>query len=72
MAKSLSLDQMSVGEKIRAMKSLWDDLCRRANDVASPSWHRDILAEREAALGNGEDHFEDWETAKGKIENELP
>jgi hypothetical protein len=69
---SLPLDEMSVEEKIRVMESLWDDLCRRAGSMESPPWHREVLAEREAAIGRGEDHFEDWKTAKRKIENELP
>lgn len=72
MAVSLPLDEMSVEEKIRAMESLWDDLCRRADRMVSPPWHGDVLAERDAAIRKGEDHFDDWDTAKRKIENDLP
>jgi hypothetical protein len=68
---SLPLDEMSAEEKVRMMESLWDDLCRRAETVESPPWHGEILAEREAAIRRGEDHFEDWESARQKIERGL-
>ena len=69
---TLALEKMTVTEKIRVMESIWDDLCSRAESVASPPWHRDLLAEREAAVQRGEDEFEDWETAKKEIRKELP
>jgi hypothetical protein len=72
MAISLPLDKMSPEEKVRMMESLWDDLCRRADSLKSPAWHGDLLANREAAVRSGQDHFEDWESAKREIERDLP
>ena len=69
---TLALEKMSVTEKIHVMESIWDDLCSRAESVASPPWHWDLLAEREAAVQRGEDEFEDWETAKRNIKKEIP
>ena len=71
MANALPLDAMSVEEKIHAMESLWEDLCNRAGGVVSPSWHEDVLAEREAAHQRGEDKFEDWDEAKRNIRNRI-
>ncbi len=71
MSITLPLEKMSVEEKIQAMESIWDDLCGRANSLVSPSWHGEILAEREAAIERGEDKFTDWETAKKNIEKKL-
>lgn len=71
MPNTLQLEKMSVEEKLQAMESLWDDLCRRAGGVASPGWHEDVLAERQAKLDRGEDHFEDWDTAKKDIRNKV-
>ncbi|MBF0559414.1 MAG: addiction module protein [Nitrospirae bacterium] len=31
---------MSTTEKLRAMESLWDDLCQKAGDTLSPAWHQ--------------------------------
>ena len=71
MSISLPLEKMSVEEKIQAMESIWDDLCGRADSLASPAWHGEVLAERESALQGGDDEFIDWETAKQNIKKEL-
>jgi adenosylmethionine-8-amino-7-oxononanoate aminotransferase len=68
----LPLDKMSVTDKIQVMESIWEDLCTRADNVPSPSWHQEVLAEREAAIQAGEDGFEDWEVAKRSIKKEIP
>jgi hypothetical protein len=71
MKSGLPLSEMTVEQKLQAMESLWDDLCSRSEDLPSPPWHGDILAEREAALASGEEAFEDWDVAKRKIREEL-
>lgn len=71
MANTLPLDKMSVEEKIQAMESLWDDLCRKAGGVSSPSWHEELLAEREATHKRGDNEFEDWDVAKRNIKNKI-
>ena len=62
---------MSVQDKISAMESMWDDLCRNAGDVTSPEWHKDVLNEREENLKSGADSFIDWEDAKEKIRKKI-
>lgn len=69
---TLAREKMSVTEKIHVMESIWGDLCRQAESVASPPWHREILADREAAIQRGEDELEDWEAAKRSIKKEIP
>lgn len=71
MASTLPLDEMSVEEKLQAMESLWDDLCKRAGGVVSPAWHEDVLAQRQALLQSGQDQFQDWETAKRDIRSKV-
>jgi TnpA family transposase len=34
---------MTTEEKIRAMEKIWDDLCKKAGSLSSPSWHKDVL-----------------------------
>jgi len=72
MIPTLPLDQMSVEEKIQTMESLWDSLLHENSEIASPDWHGEVLAEREAAIERGEAHFEDWEAAKEKIRKQIP
>jgi len=71
MANTIPLDKMSVEEKIQAMESLWDDLCRKTGGVSSPLWHEEVLAERDAMHQRGDDEFEDWDAAKRNIRNKL-
>lgn len=53
------------------MESLWDDLCRKAEAVVSPSWHEDVLKQRDAMKQRGEENFEDWKAAKRNIKNQI-
>ncbi|MCF6209309.1 MAG: addiction module protein [Gammaproteobacteria bacterium] len=71
MAVTLPLDTMSVEEKLQAMESIWDDLCKKADSLSSPPWHEKILNEREGRLKRGEDQFVDWEEAKNNIRNDI-
>lgn len=63
----LALDQMTTAAKIRQMEMLWDDLCRQSDEISSPLWHNEVLADRETKVSAGEFGVDDWETAKGKI-----
>jgi hypothetical protein len=71
MASPLPLDKMNVEEKLQAMETLWDDLCRRAGEVTSPDWHGETLEQRESAHRRGEDDFQDWDTAKRNIRDKT-
>ena len=68
---TLPLDEMSTEEKIQTMETLWDDLCKKADSLSSPSWHKDILQEREKRIKNGNDEFVDWEKAKKDIRDTI-
>lgn len=48
---------MSMVERLQAIEQLWDAVCREAKDMASPEWHRDILADRKARAERGEARF---------------
>jgi len=70
-AHTLPLSEMSIEEKLQMMEALWDDLSRNTPALASPQWHGQVLAEREAALDRDEDSFEDWQQARERIERET-
>lgn len=67
----LQLEQMTTKDKIHAMESLWDDLCKHAEVVTSPSWHKDILSQREKSLAKGKEEFNDWDREKERIRKFL-
>jgi len=71
MAVTLPLKKMSTEEKIQAMESIWEDLCKTADSLSSPPWHEKILKEREESVKRDEDKFIDWDTAKENIKNDI-
>ena len=67
MELALPLDQMTTAEKLRALEQIWEDLCRTPDEVPSPSWHADVLRDREKRVQEGSLRFVDWAEAKQKI-----
>jgi len=68
---TLPLDKMSKREKIRIMEEIWNDLCKNEKDLPSPSWHENVLNEREERLKKGDEKFVDWEEAKNQIRDSI-
>lgn len=67
---NISISQMTTAEKIRAMEEIRDDLCHHA-EMDPPSWHQDILSQREESLSKGAEGFIDWDTAKKRIRETI-
>lgn len=63
----ISLDGMTVQQKLQLMERIWVDLSQRPEDVPTPDWHGDLLAQRRAAVATGKTSFEDWETVKKRL-----
>ena len=68
---NLNIQKMTIEEKLRTMEVLWDDICRKVPDLASPQWHGDILKDREEKIKQGKDKFIDWEQAKKDIQDSI-
>ena len=71
MGGDLTLENMSIEEKIQTMEIIWDDLCKKADGILSPPWHEIELNDRENRIQNGEDLFVVWHTARKNIENAI-
>lgn len=71
MNTTLPLASMTTDEKLRVMEQLWEDLCRDERQVASPDWHGDVLAAREARVASGEARFSDLEEVKARLRSKL-
>jgi putative addiction module component (TIGR02574 family) len=69
---TIQIEKLTVAEKIQMMEFLWDSLCAQPENIQSPTWHSEVLNDREEGLGKGSDDFVDWELAKKHIRNELP
>jgi hypothetical protein len=64
---ALPIDQMTTAEKLRALEAIWESLCRKPDDVPSPSWHADVLRRREKSVQDGSSQFTDWVEAKQNL-----
>lgn len=67
MSITLPLAEMTTAEKLKVMEDLWSDLTRNEQEFESPSWHEDVLKQREPRLKSGEEIPVDWETAKKEL-----
>ena len=67
----LPLDQMTISDKLQAMETLWADLSRRADQLPSPDWHREVLQERKRLVEKGKLKFQDWDTAITELRGQL-
>ena len=68
---TLPIDALSVTDKLLLMERLWEHLSRNPSDIASPNWHGEILAEREAAVREGWASFVEWDAAKERLRSGL-
>jgi putative addiction module component (TIGR02574 family) len=67
----LRLQEMSLPDKMELLEALWDNLSRSPEQLQSPEWHKDVLAERRQRAQSGEDTFSDWEAAKRDIRKRI-
>lgn len=71
MHSTVDVKQMSVTEKLGLMEALWDELCRREEEIPVPDWHKELLDERQRQIEEGKATFTDWETAKQRIAKRI-
>ena len=71
MSLTLPLEQMTIAEKMQTMENIWDDLCKKADGLPSPAWHKQALKEREDKIKSGMSKFVDWEDAKKNIRKSI-
>ncbi|HHL30964.1 MAG TPA: hypothetical protein ENJ41_00165, partial [Oceanospirillales bacterium] len=56
---------------IQTMELLWDDLCKKPEQIESPDWHLDELQHREQMVAEGKAEYTDLETVKKEIIKEI-
>lgn len=57
MIETLEVERLSGAEKIRDMELLWRSMSSTPEKVASPGWHKRILAQRLAKVEAGKGEF---------------
>ena len=68
--KTQDIEGMTLEQKLGLMEALWEDLSK-TQGLEPPAWHADVLAAREAAVGNDQADFESWNDAKARIERDI-
>jgi hypothetical protein len=68
MITEAEVKRMPLNQKLRIMEMIWEDLSRDEDTVESPSWHQNIVKEREKGLESGDMTVSGWEEAKGGIQ----
>ena len=72
MELALPLNEMTVAEKLQAIEVLWEDLARNPDDIPSPAWHEEVLAERQRLIKEGKAKFIPLEEFRKSIEKKIP
>ena len=72
MIESSQIEKMSVTERLRAMDQLWDSLNRCGDEIPSPDWHKDVLAERKARAQSGEAKFLTLAELRSRLRSSEP
>jgi len=67
MLPEISIESMSVAEKVCLLERVWESLCRETGDVGSPDWHREVLEERTRRLQSGDATISSWAEAKARL-----
>jgi putative addiction module component (TIGR02574 family) len=58
---------MTVAERLQAMEQLWDALCREPEEMSSPAWHAEVLADRKGRAERGEAKFLTLEQLRARL-----
>jgi len=72
MIDSSQIERMSVTERLQAMDQLWDSLTRNTDEIPSPDWHQDVLANREARAQRGEAKFLTLAELRARLRSSEP
>lgn len=67
----LPLSELTHAQKLELMEAIWEDLAKHEETLESPSWHEEVLKDREEALATGKATVSDWEKAKPRIRENV-
>lgn len=63
----IATESLTRMDKLRLIEQFWEEISLDPEEIASPAWHADALADAESAVANGEAEFMDWEQAKERL-----
>jgi len=57
MIETLGIERMTVAERLQAMELLWRSFSAEPDELASPAWHKTVLAKRLPKIESGKGEF---------------
>ena len=72
MIEASDIERMSVTERLQAMDQIWESLDRDGDEIPSPDWHQDILADRKARAQRGEAKFLTLAQLRSRLRSSEP
>ena len=66
------IESMSVTERLQAMDQLWESLNHSGEEIPSPEWHQDVLADRKARAQRGEAKFRTLAQLRSRLRSTEP
>ncbi len=51
------LSRLTNAERIELLNAVWESIENKDDEIDSPDWHGEVLAEREARISSGEAKF---------------
>ena len=64
-------DSLSLEEQIDYLQSLWERIAAQPEQVPVPNWHREVLAERLAALSKSPVEGKNWDDFDQELTKDL-
>ena len=72
MIEASDIETMSVTEPLQVIDQIWDSLDRDNDQISSPAWHQEVLAERKARAERGEAKFLTLAQLRSRLRSSEP
>ena len=67
MIGNAEIERMTLEDRLKAMELLWDSISRCPDQVPSPSWHGEVIAERLESIEEGKAEFLTVDQLKNRL-----
>ncbi len=67
----LPLASLTLAQKLDLIETLWADISKDEQQLESPTWHGEVLRDRQKALEAGKATVHDWQEAKERIKRNV-
>ena len=72
MIEAAEIEKMTLEQKLEVMELLWKSISEKAEEVPTPAWHEEIVAERLSKIDKGEGNFLSIDEARQRLRKHKP